>query len=70
MNVLVFKTDISQKKKVKAVAPLLHGIEGIINWNFDLHDCDNILRIETLSLSPQHIETHLQQAGYFCKELE
>ena len=69
MNILVFKTNITEMKLVRKVAPLLRTMEGITKWNFDLHDCDNILRIETYSLLPQQIEARLQSAGYFCQEL-
>ncbi len=41
-----------------------------MKWNFDLEDCDNILRIMADDLSPHQIESVLQTAGYDCQELE
>jgi len=70
MEILVFKTDIYSRKKINALAPHLENIKGIIKWNVDLHDVDNVLRIEAASISPGLIEKKLQQAGYYCEELQ
>ena len=39
-------------------------------WNFDLEDCDHILRVETWSISATDINDVLESAGYRCEELE
>lgn len=39
-------------------------------WNFDLEDCDHILRVETQSLAASTIIHAMEQAGYACTELE
>jgi hypothetical protein len=70
MEVLVFKTNIRYKKQIHAVATRLDQISDINRWNFDLQDKDKILRIETATISPTIIENTLQQAGYFCEELD
>ena len=70
MEILVFKTDVRNRKSVHALAPHLENIEGIIKWNVDLHDVDNVLRIEAASIPAKLIETKLQQAGYYCEELQ
>jgi len=70
MDILVFKTNVEDKKQVRKLFPVLRTMQGITRWNVDLHDIDKVLRIEAVSLSPRSIETVLQQAGYFCKELE
>ncbi len=69
MEILIFKTDIRDRKRVTDVEQHIENIEGVIKWNVDLHDCDNILRIEAEKLSPRTIEQELQQAGYYCEEL-
>ncbi len=38
-------------------------------WNFDLEDCDHILRVETHSVQPFVIIELLALAGYACAEL-
>jgi len=70
MEILVFKTDIHNRKRVNALKPYLENIKGIIKWNVDLQDVDNVLRVEAASISACAIEETLQQAGYFCEELQ
>jgi hypothetical protein len=69
MEVLVFKTNVTSKKKVGMVAPLLISFPTIRQWNFDLQDCDKILRIESTGLSPVLVEQLLLTAGFDCQEL-
>ncbi len=69
MEVLVFKTNVRLKKHINEVASQLDQFSHINKWNFDLQDKDKILRIETNHLLPEIIESTLQQAGYYCKEL-
>lgn len=70
MEVLVFKTNIKNKKQVANVSRLIFDLNDILRWNVDLHDCDKVLRIETNQLSPRQVESLLQEAGYVCEELE
>ncbi|GAC1303400.1 MAG: hypothetical protein NVSMB24_09340 [Mucilaginibacter sp.] len=70
MEVLVFITNIDTPNQVSAVKPLLTGMPEINDWNFDLDDCDNILRIEAGNISARDVEALLQTAGYECRELE
>jgi hypothetical protein len=69
MEVLVFKTNVRSKKHITVIANELQQFSDINKWNFDLHDKDKILRIEAAHLSPSVIESTLQKAGYYCKEL-
>ena len=69
MEVLVFKTNVRNKKHVIEIANRLDQFADINKWNFDLQDKDSILRVETSDLSPKIIENTLQQAGYYCEEL-
>lgn len=70
MDILVFKTNVIDRKQVRKLFPVLKMLDGIQRWNVDLHDIDKVLRIEAVSISPRYIETIMQQAGYFCKELD
>lgn len=70
MDILVFKTNVIDRKQVRKLFPVLKVLDGIQRWNVDLHDIDKVLRIEAVSISPRSVETILQQAGYFCKELD
>lgn len=70
MDVLVFATSVTQKRQVSRVQNLLTKEPAITQWNFDLDDCDNILRVEASNVSPRYIESLLQKAGIQCQELE
>lgn len=70
MKVLVFKTNLRFKKQINAVTPHINNLQGIARWNVDLDDIDKVLRIESTDLSPRSVEATLQQAGYFCEELQ
>ena len=69
MQVLVFKTNLTQPRDVRKVQPYLQVHPHIQRWNVDLQDCDNILRIETEQLQPVEIEKILLTAGYYCEAL-
>lgn len=70
MDILVFVTSVEKPEQVSKVKPWLTAVPAIQQWNFDLEDCDNILRIESNDISPRYIESLLETAGFSCKELE
>ncbi|MDN3724430.1 hypothetical protein QRD02_08545 [Aequorivita sp. SDUM287046] len=68
--VLVFKTSVRANDEVKKLRPLLNKLTGRNGqWNFDLEDCDNILRVETKYLEANNITTTLRNQGFYCEEL-
>jgi len=69
MDVLVFKTNVTDMHQVSRVKSLLTLFPTIKQWNFDLEDCDNILRIVAGNLSPRNVELTLKQAGIVCEQL-
>ncbi|HNP22515.1 MAG TPA: hypothetical protein PKM63_13355 [Panacibacter sp.] len=70
MDILVFKTNITDRKIKRKIFPLLRTIEGIVKWTVDFEDGDKILRVEALHVRPSAIEMTLQHAGFLCHELE
>ncbi len=70
MDILVFVTNVADKKAVSRVQPLLTALPAIKDWNFDLDDCDHVLRIESDDLCPRRVESLLQTAGFNCHELD
>ncbi|HVV56017.1 MAG TPA: hypothetical protein VHC47_11855 [Mucilaginibacter sp.] len=70
MEILVFRTNVTSKRKVSKVRPLLTSVSGIKQWNFDLEDCDKVLRIESIGLRPAYVESLLQMAGFDCREMD
>jgi hypothetical protein len=69
MDVYVFKTSVDNADEVSKLKPLLTSQPAIADWNFDLEDCDNILRVVG-DVYPGSIEALLQSAGYNCQELD
>ncbi|MDF2190098.1 hypothetical protein [Paraflavitalea sp. CAU 1676] len=69
VQVLVFKTDLSTRKKVRQLALHLDQESGILRWNVDHWDADNVLRIETTRLSMQQVIDLVTGAGYHCTAL-
>lgn len=43
--VRVFKTSVQTDREVKKLSAYLDSMIGKDNWNFDLEDCDNVLRL-------------------------
>jgi hypothetical protein len=70
MEILVFVTNVADVKAVNRVKPLLTAVPAIKDWNFDLDDCDHILRVVCSGLHPYDVESLLQTAGFDCYELE
>ena len=70
MEVLVFITNVKKPEQVSKIKPLLTAVPAIFNWNIDLDDCDNVLRIEAGDISPRDIEALLRREGYNCRELD
>ena len=65
--IYVFKTSVDSKSKLEFATALLSELLPHALWNFDLEDCDNILRIESeIEVS----ETILQNDIFDCIELE
>jgi hypothetical protein len=65
----VFKTNVQEVEQSKMiVAKLLeHFPNGSIN--FDLEDCDKILRVHDLKISNKKIIELLNSYGYHCEVL-
>ncbi|MBT1705034.1 hypothetical protein [Chryseosolibacter indicus] len=65
----VFKTSVRLKKEVMQLAPYLNELLRQARWNFDLEDCDRILRIETPRETTETVIKLLQNKGFDCEEL-
>ena len=69
-RVLVFKTSVRQHQQVEKLKPAMNALFGKNEkWNFDLEDCDNILRVESSRLQSQEIRAILLLNGFCCHEL-
>ncbi len=70
MEILVFKTNLTNAAHIGAVGPALSLHPDIVQWNVDLHDCDNILRVVSKNVPAEEVEQLLLNAGYYCQELQ
>jgi hypothetical protein len=67
--VYIFKTNVTTRVAVNKLAQALDKVSFITKWNFDLQDCDNILRIEAHEFDTKIVCGLLNSLGYSCVEL-
>lgn len=65
-DVLVFKTSVTRPGDIRSLGK---GLDAFGRWNFDLDDCDHILRVETSASAVPQIVTLLAARGFCCEEL-
>ena len=70
MQILVFKTNLTNTNRISDVESSLDIHPGIYQWNVDLNDSDNVLRIVSKSIEAKEVESIVLNAGYYCEELE
>jgi hypothetical protein len=66
----VFKTDIRELGISEIVLRKLHEHFPKYEVNFDLEDCDRILRVEGNNVRPGEVIRILTDNGYYCEVLE
>lgn len=66
----VFKTNVKRKKDAKTIIILLKRCFPKVQANFDLEDCDKILRIEAADIDELKIISLLESEGFDCGILE
>ena len=66
----VFKTNVRREAEAKRMINelLYHFPDKKIN--FDLQDCDNVLRVEGDNILNCRIKDILSEYGFICEELE
>lgn len=65
----VFKTSVTNSREIETLKPLFDTHLENEKWNFDLEDCDKILRIDTQIEIAESTINLLQDNGYACEEL-
>jgi hypothetical protein len=66
----VFKTNVEEACRAQdLVAVLLQHFPGR-KINFDLHDCDKILRVEGENFLVEKVVSLVKQNGFVCNILE
>lgn len=70
MKLVILKTDIKTKKKVKKIKPFLKDNPIISKWSVDIEDIDNVLRIEAQNdANENEIITMIHNQGFYCESL-
>ena len=63
----IFKTNVEDGETAGNLIDLLLQSFPGNKINFDLHDCDKILRIEGLNYTATDIMTLVKENGYYCE---
>jgi hypothetical protein len=66
----VFKTNVADEAPAKELVSRLLTIFPTHRINFDLQDCDKILRVEGAKIEGARIMNVIKSHGYFCDFLE
>ena len=65
----VFKTNVQQQELAEQLASILRGWFAFSKINFDLEDCDKILRVEGKKICAEAIIEILSTHGLECEVL-
>lgn len=68
--ILVFKKSVNTHTEIEKLKPLIDLIIPSTKWNFDLDDCDKILRIDSEENVALKIKILLNVHSYCCEELD
>jgi hypothetical protein len=68
--IYVFKTSVKTKIQAKKLKPHIDKILPKAKWNFDLEDCDKILRIDSEENIVLKVTDLLNIHKFYCEELE
>lgn len=68
--IYVFKTSVKTKKAIKELTSKLDMFIPNSKWNFDLEDCDNILRVDSQEATSRQIIDFMNLHQFDCSELE
>ncbi|PST82558.1 hypothetical protein C7T94_07760 [Pedobacter yulinensis] len=65
--VQIFKTNVKKRKQAQLIVLLLQRQFPSLAVNFDLEDCDRILRVQGDDICCQSIISEMQLFGYACE---
>lgn len=67
--IYVFKTSVKTKIQAKKLKPHIDKILPKAKWNFDLDDCEKILRIDSEENIIHPVIHLLKIHNFYCEEL-
>ena len=62
----IFKTNVDDHSQAQQIISLLNYHFPAFMINFDLHDCDKILRVKGESIPVNDIESLVSAHGFYC----
>lgn len=65
----IFKTNVDDHSQAQQIITLLSHHFPAFMINFDLHDCDKILRIKGESIPVDEVVSIVAQTGFHCSVL-
>jgi len=68
--IYVFKTSVKTKVQAKRLKPHIDNLLPKAKWNFDLADCDKILRIDSEENIILPVINVLKNHSFDCEELD
>ena len=66
----VFKTNVQEFSEAQKLVTLLRRHFPDSKINFDLDDCDKVLRVEGNDLRIEKVMTLISKKGFLCKVLD
>ena len=66
----VFKTNVQKKTQSKMLLPVLSEAFPSFKINFDLSDCDKVLRVEGDNIEALRIMILVKEYGFKCEILD
>ena len=66
----VFKTNVQKETETNYIVAVIQRQFPAYKINFDLEDCDKILRVEGVDLQSNNIIDYVNCLGYICVKLE
>jgi hypothetical protein len=66
----VFKTNVRQRRHAKMLLGRMARQFPMLKINFDLEDCDKILRVEGENILNEKITGLVTESGYQCEVLK
>lgn len=66
----VFKTNVQKKTQSKKLLSILAEAFPSLKINFDLSDCDKVLRVEGDDMEASRIMKLVKEHGFNCEVLE
>lgn len=65
----IYKTNIENNLQINKLSEQLNELIGNSKWNFDLEDCDKILRVDTQNNISKLVIEKLTALGFDCEEI-